>query len=61
MIEVKHNDGDVARMRAEENLKAEIADQNAKIDFLALMADIEFPDGSTSAVDDEEDEESEDD
>lgn len=29
-------------MRADENMKAELADQNAKIDYLAMMADIEF-------------------
>ena len=30
--------------------KAELADQNAKIDYLAMMADIEFPDAGDSAT-----------
>lgn len=49
-MEVRKNGGDVVKMRAEENMKAELADQNAKIDYLAMMADIEFPDAGDSAT-----------
>lgn len=49
-MEVRKNGGDVAKMRAEENMKAELADQNAKIDYLAMMADIEFPDAGDLAT-----------
>ena len=51
-MEVKKNGGDVA-----ENMKAELADQNAKIDYLAMMADIEFPEAGDSATSTEESEE----
>ena len=40
-----------------ENMKAELADQNAKIDYLAMMADIEFPEAGDSATSTEESEE----
>jgi hypothetical protein len=56
-MEVKKNGGDVAKMRADENMKAELADQNAKIDYLAMMADIEFPEAGDSATSTEESEE----
>lgn len=56
-MEVKKNDGDVAKMRADENMKAELADQNAKIDYLAMMADIELPEAGDSATSTEESEE----
>ena len=39
------------------NMKAELADQNAKIDYLAMMADIEFPEAGDSATSTEESEE----
>lgn len=32
------------------NNTVELADQNAKIDYLAMMADIEFPDAGDSAT-----------
>lgn len=56
-MEVKKNGGDVAKMRADENMKAELADQNAKIDYLAMMSDIEFPEAGDSATSTEESEE----
>ena len=56
-MEVKKNGGDVAKMRADENMKAELADQNAKIAYLAMMADIEFPEAGDSATSTEESEE----
>lgn len=56
-MEVKKNGGDVAKMRADENMKAELADQNAKIDYLAMMADIEFLEAGDSATSTEESEE----
>lgn len=56
-MEVKKNGGDVAKMRADENMKADLADQNAKIDYLAMMADIEFPEAGDSATSTEESEE----
>lgn len=56
-MEVKKNGGDVAKMRADENMKAELADQNAKIDYLAMMTDIEFPEAGDSATSTEESEE----
>lgn len=56
-MEVRKNGGDVAKMRAEENMKAELEDQNAKIDYLAMMADIEFPESGNSSTDFEESEE----
>ena len=56
-MEVKKNGGDVAKMRADENMKAELADQNDKIDYLAMMADIEFPEAGDSATSTEESEE----
>lgn len=56
-MEVKKNGGDVAKMRADENMKAELADQNAKIDYLAMMADIEFTEAGDSATSTEESEE----
>ena len=56
-MEVKKNGGDVAKMRADENMKAELADQNAKIDYLAMMADIEFREAGDSATSTEESEE----
>ncbi len=42
-MEVKKNGGDVATMRAAEQMEAELIDQNSKIDYLAMMADVEFP------------------
>lgn len=42
-MEVKRNGGDVESMRAEEQMAADMIDQSSKIDYLAMMADVEFP------------------
>lgn len=43
VMEVKRNGGDVESMRAEEQMAADMIDQSSKIDYLAMMADVEFP------------------
>lgn len=47
-MEVKRNGGDVESMRAEEQMAADMIDQSSKIDYLAMMADVEFPGDETS-------------
>lgn len=42
-MEIRKNGGNVVGLRAKENMMAEIADQNAKIDYLAMMTDVDFP------------------
>ena len=42
-MEVRRNGGDVESMRAEEQMAADMIDQRSKIDYLAMMADVEFP------------------
>ena len=42
-MEVKKNGGDVAKMRADENMKAELADQNAKIDYPVSYTHLTLP------------------
>ena len=49
-MEVKRNGGDVESMRAEEQMAADMIDQSSKIDYLAMMADVEFP-GDEANVD----------
>lgn len=43
VMEVKRNGGDVESVRAEEQMAADMIDQSSKIDYLAMMADVEFP------------------
>jgi hypothetical protein len=43
-MEVRRNGGDVAKLREEERQRALITNQNAKIDYIAMMADVDFPD-----------------
>lgn len=48
-MEVKRNGGDVESMRAEEQMAADMIDQSSKIDYLAMMADVEFPGDEVNA------------
>ena len=47
-MEVKRNGGDVESIRAEEQMAADMIDQSSKIDYLAMMADVEFPGDETN-------------
>lgn len=48
-MEVKRNGGDVESVRAEEQMAADMIDQSSKIDYLAMMADVEFPGDEANA------------
>lgn len=49
-MEIRKNGGDVAKLRAEESLQSQVADQSAKIDYIAMMSDVDFPESESDVA-----------